>query len=250
MTHERVDLLAFSPHPDDIEIACGGTLLLASRRGLRVAVADMSAGERASRGTVEQRVHESRQAADLLGLCGRFCLELPDTEIGSDPSHRQPVIDLIRRTHPRVVLAPYHVERHPDHEAASRLVRDACFLAGVAAIGSGCPYRPRTLYYYMLHSPSFTPSFIVDVTPVWQQRMAALMAHRSQVTWRDDGAATSLGSPGFLRYVEARGAYFGAMIGAGFGEAFLSSAPLPFDGLPALDRDELAGNALPPYTPF
>jgi bacillithiol biosynthesis deacetylase BshB1 len=172
-----IDVLAFSPHPDDAELGCGGSLILAADSGLKVAVADLSAGEMSSRGTLEGRQGEKEEAADRLGLCTRTLVGLPDGEIGGDPAHRLPVIQLIRETRPRVVLAPYGQDRHPDHAGASKLVKDACFLAGVSKIGTGRPHRPEWIYYYMIHHP-FTPSLVVDVSSVWDRKMAAVAAYR------------------------------------------------------------------------
>src|SRR5438094_231629 len=158
-----VDILAFSPHPDDAELGCGGSLLLAVDSGLRVAIADLSEGERSSRGAPEQRQKEKRRAADLLGLCERLSVGLPDSAIRTDPGQREPLIQLIRDLRPRIVLAPYWSDRHPDHAAAGKLVREATFYAGVTKVGTGRPYRPQRVFYYMIHRP-FSPSFVVDVS--------------------------------------------------------------------------------------
>jgi bacillithiol biosynthesis deacetylase BshB1 len=191
-----LDILAFAPHPDDAELGCGGSLILAAGQGLRVAVADLSAGEKSSRGTPEERDREKQKAAELLGLSGRFCLGLPDTEIGLDPAQRTPLIHLIRELRPRLVLAPYWEDRHPDHAAAGHLIRQACFLAGVGRVGSGQPHRPEWLYFYMLHQP-FEPSFVVDVSTVWERKMAALLAYPSQFQAGGDEPMTALSRPDF-----------------------------------------------------
>ena len=182
-----LDILAFAPHPDDAELGCAGSLILAADQGLRVAIADLTEGERASQGTAEQRAQEKNKAADLLGLCERFSIGLPDTELEADPAQRLPIIQLIRETRPRVVLAPYRQDRHPDHVAASKLVRDACFFAGVKKVGVGCPYRPERVYQYMIHQP-FSPSFVMDVSSVWERRMAAV----TRTAKRDTGKSNEL----------------------------------------------------------
>ena len=152
-----VDILAFSPHPDDVELGCGGSLILSVQQGSQVIIADMTEGEMSSQ---ERRTKEKQRASELLGVTERISLGLPDSKIGADVAHRLPLIRAIRRYRPRIVLAPYYNDRHPDHTQAGQLIKDACFLAGVRKIDEGTPYRPRYLYHYMLHTP-FVPTFII-----------------------------------------------------------------------------------------
>lgn len=228
---EAVDVLAIGAHPDDVEIGCGGALILAASSGHRVAVADLTDGEMATRGTPEQRVIERERAAAILGTCSRVSLGLADTGLGRDESHLAAVIGLIRDLRPAIVMAPHPHDRHPDHEAAGRLVRDACFFAGVGKMASGPAHRPRRLYEYMIHHP-FLPTFVVDVTPVWTRRMAAVETYASQF---GPGGSTEIGNSAFLDQIEARARYFGAMIGAARGEPFFCRGPLAVAQLPELD---------------
>jgi bacillithiol biosynthesis deacetylase BshB1 len=244
-----VDILAFSPHPDDAELGCGGSLLLAAERGLRVAVADLSAGELSSRGTPDTRWREKEEAAAALGLAERRLLGLPDGALGSDPAQRLPLIQLLRELRPRIVLAPYSPDRHPDHSAAGRLVEEACFLAGVSRVGAGQPHRPEWVYFYMIHTP-FAPSFVVDISAVWERKRVALAAYRSQFSPEAGGPQTAISRPGFLRAAEARAAWFGAMIGADYGEPFHLSGPVPQAGLPGLEFPPPPPGELPAYRAY
>jgi N-acetylglucosamine malate deacetylase 1 len=230
-----VDILAIAAHPDDAEIGCGGALMLAADAGLRVAVADLTSGEMATRGTPQQRQQERARAAELLGLCDRVAVGMPDTRIGTEPWHRDAIIALIRDWRPRIVLAPYPDDRHPDHASAGRLVREASFLAGVAKMGAGARHRPRRLYHYMLHH-SFDPSFVLDVSAVWTRRMAAVAAYQSQFG-AAIGERTEIGDPAFLEQLSARASFFGAMIGAPHGEPFYCSGPVAASVLPGLSGD-------------
>jgi len=241
-----VDILAFSPHPDDVELGCGGSLILAVDSGLRVAVVDLTAGEMSSRGTPTRRAGEAQAAARQLGLSARLSLDLPDTKIGADPAHRQAVIQCIQETRPRLVLAPYWEDRHPDHRAASVLIREACFYAGVAKMGQGPPHRPEQLVYYMIHSP-FDPSFIIDVTPVWERRMAAVLVYQSQFQPVEKGPETALSRPDFLRALEARAIWFGAMVGVTYGEPFFSIGPLSLKKFPVVGDPINPSSLLPAY---
>ncbi len=256
---ESLDILVFSPHPDDAEIGCGGSLLLATDKGQQVVIADLSEGEQSTRGTRERRAREKATAADLLGLSDRLSVGLPDTEIGSDPANRQPLIQIIRETRPRIVLAPYWNDRHPDHAAAGTLVQHACFYAGVGKLGSGHPYRPERLFYYMLHNP-FEPSLVVDISPVWSRKLAVLAAYESQLMSHKEKSETSgpdegdretaISRPDFMRAYEARAIWLGAMIGSAYGEAFFTSGPVPLSKLPGLDSPAPISDELPPYNVY
>jgi bacillithiol biosynthesis deacetylase BshB1 len=231
MTH--VDVLAFAAHPDDAELGCGATLALAAESGLRVAVADLTAGEMATNGTASERLRERDEASSALGLCDRVCLGLPDGRLGEAAQDRIIVLDAIRRFRPQVVIAPQTLaDRHPDHSAAGRLVQEACFLAGVAKMGTPTPaHRPRAVHHYSVHSP-FTPTFVVDVTSTWHRKMRAVRAYQSQFGPTVPPGSTALAGPRFLEVIEAKGSYFGAMIGAERGEPFSSMGPLAMASVP------------------
>ena len=226
-----LDVLAFSAHPDDAEIGCGGALALAAHRGLQVGIADLTDGERASRGTPVRRATERAAATRGLGLGPRIALGLPDGEIGRSREALASVIAVIRDSRPHTVLAPNGADRHPDHEAAARLVREACFEAGLASVRGGAPHRPAQQFAYMSHSP-FDPSFVIDISEVWEQKTEAVMCYRSQFSPQGDGPATALSGGDFLELLEVRARWFGAMIGARYGEPYLCRGPVPLSSLP------------------
>jgi bacillithiol biosynthesis deacetylase BshB1 len=228
---EPVDVLAFSPHPDDAEIGCGGALALAANRGLRVAIADLTEGERASRGSPATREEEKEAAARKLRLCERIGVGLGDGEIDRSPQALLRIVEVIREAQPHTVLGPPLQDRHPDHEAAGRLLREACFEAGLAGVGEGPRHRPKRLFHYMVHSP-FEPSFVVDCSEVWAQKTAAVSSYRSQFSPQGDDPTTALSSGDFLELLELRGRWFGAMIGVSYGEPFLARGPVPLRELP------------------
>lgn len=228
-----VDLLAIGAHPDDVEIGCGGAIILASEAGLRVVVADLTRGERATAGTPEQRECERRRAAEILGVDERIELGLPDSQLGADLSHRAAIADLVRELRPSVVLAPAEADRHPDHEAAGMLVRHACFDAMLAP----SPHRVTRVHHYVIHHP-VEPSFVVDVSSVWERRMDAVRAYESQFGRPAGTTTTEIGAPEFLELLGARATFYGAMIGADRGEPFRSAGPLPATMLPGLGERE------------
>ena len=245
-----LDILAVAAHPDDAELGCGGSLLLAVRKGLSVAIADLTEGEMSSRGTVTSRQIEAENAARILGLKERRNLGLPDTKIGENSSQsRSALIQLIRETKPRIVLTPYWDDRHPDHEATGRLVKEACFFAGVAKVGNGEPYRPSRLFYYM-HSYPFKPAFVLDISDVWEHKMEAIKAYQTQFESSENDTQTAISEPGFLKLMEARAIWFGAMIGATYGEPYYIPGPVPMAELPGVLTLSVSDKALPPYTMF
>ena len=245
-----LDILAIAAHPDDAELGCGGGLLLAARKGLSVAICDLSAGEMSSRGTVESRRIEANNADRILGLKERRNLGLPDSKIGENPAHSLSVlIQLIRETQPRIVLAPYWEDRHPDHEATGRLVKEACFFAGVAKVGDGDPYRPARLFFYMVSYP-FTPAFVMDISDVWGRKLEAIKAYQTQFESSGNGLRTAISEPGFLKLMEARAIWFGSMIGAAYGEPYYMLGPVPVVELPDATTSSVSDKTLPPYTMF
>ncbi len=234
---EPLDVLAFAPHPDDVELACSGSLILASDRGWRVGLADLTEGEKSSRGNPELRLKEKAKATELLGIKVRLNAGIPDGLVGTHPDHRLPVIDIIRETRPRIVIAPYWEDRHPDHARAGRLVQEACHLSGIRKYGDGEPHRPERLVHYMLRLP-IAPSFIMDVSSVWERRMETVWAYGSQFGSPTSDAGGSLTTPGFLRALEARAIWYGWQIQAAYGEPFLDASPLGALDFPGLRNED------------
>lgn len=227
-----VDIVAVGAHPDDVELGCGGAIVLAAKGGRKVAIVDITAGERSSRGDPVRRAAERDAASRLLGVARRDCLGLPDGELIDSPPLRNGLIGALRRFRPSVVLAPFPEDRHPDHAAAGRATRAACFLSGVAAIGSDAPHRPVALYHYLLHH-SEQPTFVVDITPVWETKWDAITAYVSQFGGDPGhGGSTPLNDGSFLSAVDARAAVAGSMVGVARGEPYWSEGPLAMDELP------------------
>lgn len=225
----QLDVLAIGTHPDDVELCCGATLALLAARGRRVGILHLTRGERGTRGTVKQREQEATNAAEALGVELVGFLDSGDGAFRNGEAEEDALIEVLRRHRPEVVLGPPAADRHPDHERAHRLVRDATFYAGLTRRAPGLdPHRPGAVFSYMQHH-SFEPSFIVDVTTVWDLKLAALAAYDSQFYREgDDGSEplTKIASREFALAVEGRARHFGQMIGAELGEPFFSRVPL------------------------
>jgi bacillithiol biosynthesis deacetylase BshB1 len=228
-----LDVLAFGAHPDDVELGCGGTLLRARDAGLRVGVVDVTAGERGSRGTRETRAREAEKASAILRLAVRETLGFPDTQLSASLELRRAVVSAIRRHRPRVVLAPMPVDLHPDHAACGQAVRDAYYPSGMLnADATGAPWRPRRVFHYPMHDEPATP-VIVDVTPVWEERLELVRCFASQLHagQADSGHETLIARPDFLLRIEARARVWGRRASVNFGEPLLVGA----EGAAALD---------------
>lgn len=220
-----VDAVFFGAHPDDVELTSAGLAALLASHGHRVALVDLTRGEGASRGTVEDRAREAAEAARLLGVVHRESLGLPDGGLdGADHAQRVAVVSCLRAHRPTLVVAPHADDAHPDHVEAARLVAAACYLAGLARFpASGERWRPARLLHAIYWGGQ--PRIVVDVTAVWDKRMAALRAHASQLD-PAAGPSTYLTEPGFLDEVEARARLFGAQAGGTYGEGYDLRGPL------------------------
>jgi bacillithiol biosynthesis deacetylase BshB1 len=233
-----VDILAFGAHPDDVEICCGGTLLKAAMQGHRTAVVDFTRGEMASRGTAEERDAEAAIAAGILRLTARRNLDMGDGRLMDTLENRERVAAEIRRYKPRLILAPFPGDRHPDHDAAGKLVQAASFYARmknrILLDGeTGAPleaHSPTLVLIYLMHEKE-RPTLIVDVSAQHEQKMEAVRAYRSQFFNPMPDDYQFIGASDYLQMVEARGAFFGSTIQARYGEPFLARSPLKVDDM-------------------
>jgi bacillithiol biosynthesis deacetylase BshB1 len=214
-----IDVLAFGAHPDDVELFCGGTLLVLRDRGHATAVVDLTRGEKASHGSPEERARETEAASAILGLSWRENLGLPDT--GLDPASREQLeacVEVIRRRRPELVLVPWIEERHPDHAAAGALLGKAVFYAGVRKVGAGERHVPRQLLYYPARH-RMPPSFVVDTSAAAERKARLVACYASQLGRRPGEDATLISSSLAWQAVEARDRHTGSLIGASHGEA-------------------------------
>ena len=227
----QVELLAFGPHPDDLEIGLGGTLAKHAALGHTVGLCDLTRGEMSSNGSPEERVREAEQAGTVLGASWRENLALPDRAIGTAPDHVRLVVELVRRVRPTTVAIPYWQDRHPDHQAAAFLLREAVFNAKLWRYdASGEPWQVRRVCHYFIND-ACPASFVVDVSGYYEKKRQALACYRSQFTRAADTAETRLNSPGFSQLIESRDAQFGALAGVRFAEGIFVNEPVVLEHL-------------------
>ncbi|MBI3192955.1 MAG: bacillithiol biosynthesis deacetylase BshB1 [Ignavibacteriae bacterium] len=226
MTH--LDILAIGAHPDDVELSCGGTVAKCVKLGYKVGIADLTRGETGTRGTARIRAKEAIDAAKILGVTVRENLNLPDGRFDVNEKNRLKVIELYRKYRPKIILIPHWHERHPDHVHSHQLCREAWFYSGLAKIKTKLngkyqqSWRPNNFFHFM-QKYEFEPSFIVDITDVYELRVAAIKSHKSQFYNPDSSEPeTFLSQKSFLDFMETRMRYYGSKIGVKYGEPFYS----------------------------
>ena len=223
-----VDLVAFGPHPDDIEIGIGGTVAAHTSAGYAVGLCDLTRAELSSNGTPATRRLEADAAARVMGAAWRETLEWPDGGITTSPELIRSAVEFIRRHRPRTIAIPYWDDRHPDHRAASDVLSVAAFTSGLRRYETAeALWRPDWVCYYFINDAATTPSFVIDVSAHYQRKRQALACYASQFALRDDGAVqTRLTAPTFSQLIESRDAQFGALAGVGFAEGVVVKEPL------------------------
>jgi bacillithiol biosynthesis deacetylase BshB1 len=227
----KADVLVFSAHPDDAELACSGTIASQVARGKRVVIVDLTQGELGTRGTLETRKAEAEASSAILQLADRMQLYLPDTSFGTSRADQIPLIQAIRLYRPEIVLCNALRDRHPDHERSAKLEEDACFFAGLAKIETTWegetqhPWRPKIVLHY-IQDRWMQPDLVVDITPFWETKMEAIRAFKTQFyDPNSEEPQTYISTPEFMKFLESRGREFGHMIGVEFGEGFTSPRP-------------------------
>jgi bacillithiol biosynthesis deacetylase BshB1 len=219
-----IDLLAIAAHRDDVELTCGGTLRKAADAGYRTAILDLTAGEMGTRGSAAIRAEEAERAAKILGVTERRNAGLPDAHLENSEPARRVVVEQIRSFAPRVVILPFPVGRHPDHRIASELGRDACYLAGLAKYeADGPPHRPFKLLYALAYREDpVKPTFVVDVSPQFDRKLAAIQCYSSQFEGATSAGEIFPTGQDLYSLVEVQNAHYGSLIRARYGEPFFT----------------------------
>src|SRR5688500_4914560 len=190
-----------------------------------------------TKGDAKSRAAEAEKAAAVMKLSARENLGLPDAAIVNDPATRTLVARAIRRFRPRVVIAPARQGRHPDHRVTSELVRDACFVSGLAKLAPDVPkHRPLKVVHCMSFRQDFEkPSFVVDISDEFEQKLEAIRCFESQF-----GGATQAGEvypngEPLLDAIRHYSAYYGSLIRTKYGEPFFTTETMRVDDVAALE---------------
>ncbi|QGJ69161.1 N-acetylglucosaminylphosphatidylinositol deacetylase [Planctomycetales bacterium 10988] len=233
-------VLAIHAHPDDIEFQCAGTLALLNAQGHHITMVTMTAGDCGSRdlspeAIAKVRRQEAKSAADMLDAHYE-CLEFHDLSIVVDNESKRRVAEAIRRARPDIVFTAPPADYMEDHEATSRLVREACFSAS-------CPnYATRQwepapatekipILYYVdpldamdLWGNQIEPHFYIDIQEVFEKKKEMLACHESQRAW----LRAQHGVDEYLEMLERFGKDRGEEVGLPYAEAFRQHLGHPY----------------------
>ncbi|HPH91842.1 MAG TPA: bacillithiol biosynthesis deacetylase BshB1 [Ferruginibacter sp.] len=237
----KLDILAFSVHPDDIELGCSGTLLVEKLQGKKIGIIDLTRGELGTRGTAETRDKEAAAAAKILQLDIRENLAFADGFFKNDEAHQRKVIAAIRKYQPEIVLCNAPEDRHPDHGRSAQLVEDAGFLSGLRKIATTDhngnvqePWRPKYIFNY-IQDRYLQPDFVVDISDVIDKKVESIKAYATQFYNPDlQEPETYISSPDFLDSVLYRSKMLGKMIGVKHAEGFISKKVIGLENLNSL----------------
>lgn len=231
----KLDILVFAAHPDDAELSMGGTIAKFTSQRMNVGIADLTKAELSTRGNVKRRAEETTAASKVLKLKVRENVGIADGNISTTKENLKSVVSLIRKYKPTIIFAPYSNDRHPDHVDVSNLIKRAVFSSGLEkfktryAGKTQIHYRPKKLFYYM-QTYLFQPTFIVDISEHFQQKMESVKKYKSQfhnpVLKKDD---TFISKPEFLDYVKARAEFYGFQIRKKYGEPFYCEENIEYD---------------------
>ena len=228
----HLDALVIAPHPDDAELGMGGGILKMLAQGLKVGVIDLTSGEPTPHGSLEIRAAETQAATDILQLSWRGNLGLTNRSLEPTLAARKELASVIRLTRPRWLFAPFWIDAHPDHVAATELVNAARFWAKLSKTDMpGERFHPERIFnYYCVHLKMHaTPAFVLDISEFWEQKLAAISCFQSQfVTGREQM------DPSFLDQLQVEAAYWGKSIGVKYGEPYNSREPIGLSGFDKL----------------
>jgi bacillithiol biosynthesis deacetylase BshB1 len=227
-----IDILAIFAHPDDVELAVGGTLLKMKSLGYKTGALDVTQGEMGTRGTVEGRAEEAIEAAKILNLDIRENLNLADGHVFADDESRTKLVRVLRRLRPKVLMTHQENDPHPDHNHIVQLVRESARLASMYKYdeGTGSDKIEVPIVAHNVFSWHVLPSFFVDISDFLDEKMAAIRAHKSQFyDPNSKDPATRLSDKEFLSQLETRSRHFGTMIGVAAAEPFYVREALNVD---------------------
>lgn len=233
----KLDLLCFAAHPDDIELSCGGTILKHIDLGYKVGIVDLTQGELGTRGSIALRAIEAANASKILGISVRDNLKLADCFFEKNKETSLKIIEKIRQYQPEIILCNAEQDRHIDHGRASDLVNDAAFLSGLVKIETfhngvlQAPWRPKQIYNY-IQDRMAKPDIIIDITPYFDKKIESVLAFESQFyNPNSSEPVTPISSLAFLEYIKSHAREFGRLINVEFGEGFTVKRPIGANNL-------------------
>ena len=236
MSDFNIDILAIGAHPDDVELGCSGTIAKEISDGKKVGILDLTRGELGTRGSVDIRDSEAKDAAKILGVSFRENLNFKDGLFTNDAAHQMKLIEIIRKYRPKIILCNAIDDRHIDHPKGAKLVIDSCFLSGLKKIKTSvqgidqAPWRPDNIYHY-IQWKNIKPDFVVDITGYIETKLKAVKAFKSQFyNGNETVHDTPISTKNFLDSIEYRAQDLGRLTGVDYAEGFTASR------LPLIDK--------------
>tara|TARA_B100000700_G_scaffold182313_1_gene201214 strand:+ start:306 stop:1007 length:702 start_codon:yes stop_codon:yes gene_type:complete len=219
----KLDLLVFGAHPDDVELACGGTIIKHTQKGKKVGVIDLTMGELGTRGNAELRLQEAQHASIILGLSLRENMGFKDGFFQDSEENKISLIKKIRSYKPDIVITNSPLDRHPDHGRSHTIVTEACFLSGLEKIETNQkPWRPTSIYHY-IQFDNLKPDFIIDISKQIDLKLDAVKSYRSQFyNPKSKETKTIISEKGFLESVTYRAKDLGRLSNCDYAEGFLT----------------------------
>lgn len=231
-----LDIIFTAPHPDDLEIGCGGAIAKLASQGYKVGMVHMTIAEPTPRGSPEIRRKEARAAADVLGVAVMEILNLPNRELMDGPTARYAVASVVRKYKAPILvgMAGRTPAASPDHYQAQLITEATRFYSQLTKwddrFGGTEPHRVDHLVYRPVpfsaeihHYPS---RFVVDISDVFDQKLAAIKCYESQFSEsRFDG---------LQHYVRSVCGAEGGMIGVRYGELYALPRPIMTTDMVAL----------------
>jgi N-acetylglucosamine malate deacetylase 1 len=242
---EPLDVIAVAPHPDDLEILCGGTLAKLVKQGYRVGIFDLTSGEPTPRGSLDTRQKEAEEARRILNVPVRVNVELPN-----GPDARFALATQFRRYRPNIIIvaAGRTPAASPDHLQGGLIGEAARFYSQLTKwddrFAGTHPYRVPHLVYapfpFDAEVRHWHSQFVVDISDTIDAKIAAVKAYESQF----DAAR-------FARVehmIRSANGFHGARCGYLYGELFALPTPVGAPDLVTLVSGS-KGTLAPPQIP-
>ena len=224
----QLDALVVAAHPDDAELGMGGGILKMLADGMKVGVLDLTNGEPTPFGTPEIRAKETLAATEVLSLVWRDNLGLPNRSLEATLDARKRLAEVFRELRPRWLFAPYWIDAHPDHVAATELVEAARFWSKLTKSDmKGEPFHPSRIFnYYCVHLKSHPqPAFVLDISEFWEKKFDSIRCYHSQFIEGREHI-----KPSFLEQLRDEASFWGRTIGVAYGEPYHCREPIGLNG--------------------
>ncbi|MCA9079000.1 MAG: PIG-L family deacetylase [Planctomycetaceae bacterium] len=241
---ESLDVIAVGAHPDDVEIAVGGTLARLAQQGYRVGIVDLTDGEPTPGSpSPEVRLQEAQRAAEILGVTTRITLELPNRRLFDSYEARVELAKVFRHAKPEIVLgiADRTPMASPDHWQAKQIIDAAVFYSRLTKWDAEFDQLPvhtirQQLWYPLgfstLHMPDGPGTFVHDISGTLELKLESIRAYATQFPPQKER---------IFRLVESQARFIGETCGFAAGELLICPKPLGVQDLvPLFRRESLA----------